>query len=145
MARYFSEIYETWNTHENLSLIHNSFSLNFNFLFGISIKLLTLTNINFQSEVLNNLINSQPNPQNQFHMENAFSEIICAGLQNVSEKCYVSKLSDCYDEQEAQFHLAFLLEELRLTGKQKFFLIFLGQIDFSDLMTSLCSKLSKII
>jgi hypothetical protein len=50
-------------------------------------------------------------------MENAFSEIICAGLQNVSEKCYVSKLSDCYDEQEAQFHLAFLLEELRLTGK----------------------------
>ena len=66
---------------------------------------------NSQSQVLTDLINSH-----SVNQDSVFSEIICNGLATISKKCYTDKLVSCYDESDAQFHLAFLLEELRLAG-----------------------------
>ena len=45
------------------------------------------------------------------------ADIVCNGLEEISAKCYVEKLPTCYDDNDAKFHLAFLLEELRLAGE----------------------------
>ena len=59
------------------------------------------------------------NPSNQDPVEHKkrFTDVICQGLQNVSANCFLNKLTDCYTDEDSQFHLAFLLEELRLTGR----------------------------
>ena len=41
---------------------------------------------------------------------------VCEGLQNISDKCYIGQLGGCYTEEEQRYHLAFLLEDLKVTG-----------------------------
>ena len=41
---------------------------------------------------------------------------ICDGLQQVSDKCYAVKLQECYDDHDVDFHMAYLLEDLKTNG-----------------------------
>ena len=41
---------------------------------------------------------------------------ICEGLQQVSDKCYAIKLQECYDDHDVEFHMAYLLEDLKTNG-----------------------------
>jgi hypothetical protein len=45
-----------------------------------------------------------------------YFDIVCGSLKEVSDKCFVKKLSTCFDDEEASYHLAVLLEDLRITG-----------------------------
>jgi len=49
-----------------------------------------------------------------------YFDLVCGSLKEVSDKCFVKKLATCFDDEEASFHLAVLLEELRLTGTATF-------------------------
>jgi len=41
---------------------------------------------------------------------------ICEGLQQVSDKCYAVKLQECYDDHDVEYHMAYLLEDLKTNG-----------------------------
>lgn len=41
---------------------------------------------------------------------------VCEGLQKISDTCYVDQLGECYTAKEQTYHMAFLLEDLKVTG-----------------------------
>jgi len=41
---------------------------------------------------------------------------LCKGLKNVTDTCFKPKLDRCYDESDAYFHYAYMLEELKRAG-----------------------------
>jgi len=41
---------------------------------------------------------------------------LCKGLKNVTDTCFKPKLSRCYDDSDAYFHYAYMLEELKRAG-----------------------------
>lgn len=41
---------------------------------------------------------------------------LCKGLKNVSDSCFRPNLNACYDPQDASFHFAYMLEELKRAG-----------------------------
>ncbi len=57
------------------------------------------------------------------HVDNTTQSLIyyaypelCRGLKNVSETCFKAKLKSCYGNQDAYFHYAYMIEELKRAG-----------------------------
>ena len=70
---------------------------------------------------------------------------ICEGLQKVSDLCYAVKLQECYVDRDVAFHMAYLLEDLKLNGAELSSHIITGIKVVSDKVSSNNSTNSSLI
>ena len=68
----------------------------------------------FQTEIVQKLHSSHhPNITEVQALKQDAYPLLCQGLRNISDTCFVPNLSQCYDSHDAHFHFVYMLEELK--------------------------------